>query len=50
MEALKEVITQEVANIPPEMTRRAMENFRERLRQCVNNVGRHLMDIIFKKY
>lgn len=50
MEALKEVITQEVANIPPEMTRRAMENFRERLRQCVNNGGRHLMDIIFKKH
>lgn len=48
LQALKEAITQEVAAIPREMTRKTMQNFRERLRQCVNNGGRHLTDIIFK--
>jgi hypothetical protein len=48
LQALKEAIIQAVAAIPPEMTRRTMDNFRERLRQCVNNGGRHLPDIIFK--
>lgn len=49
LEALKEVITQEIAAIPLEMTRRVIENFRERLNQCIENEGRHLSDIIFKK-
>jgi hypothetical protein len=31
LEAIKEAITQEVAAIPPKMTRRVMENYRERL-------------------
>ena len=48
LQALKEAITQAVAAIPPEMTRRTVDNFRERLRQCVNNGGRHLPEIIFK--
>jgi hypothetical protein len=34
LEGLKEAITKEVAAILPEMTRRAMEKFRERLNQC----------------
>jgi hypothetical protein len=31
LEGLKEAITQEVAGIPPEMTRRVMEKYRERI-------------------
>jgi hypothetical protein len=31
LEGLKEAITQEVAALPPEMTRRVMEKYRERL-------------------
>jgi hypothetical protein len=37
LEALKEAITQEVAAIPPEMTRRVMENYRKRLNKCSDN-------------
>ncbi|CAI6359906.1 unnamed protein product [Macrosiphum euphorbiae] len=48
LEARKEAITQEVAAITPQMTRRAMENFRERLRKCINNRGQYLTDIMFK--
>jgi hypothetical protein len=47
LEALKEVITQEISAIPPEMTRRVIENYRERLNQCIQNEGGHLNDIIF---
>jgi hypothetical protein len=50
LEALNEVITQEVAAIPPEMTRRVMENYRERLSQCIDNEGRHLSDVIFDNH
>ena len=32
------------------MTRRVIDNFRERLRQCVDNNGSHLTDLIFKTY
>ena len=48
IEQLKEAIRQEVAAIPPAMTRKVMDNFRERLQQCVINNGRHLSDVIFK--
>jgi len=48
VEQVKEAIGQEVAAIPPAMTRKAMDNFRERLQQCVINNGRHLSDVIFK--
>jgi len=48
IEQLKVAIRQEVAAIPPAMTRKAMDNFRERLQQCVINNGRHLSDVIFK--
>lgn len=45
---LKAAMTEEIDAIPPNMTRRVMENFRERPKQCVNNRGRYLQDIIFK--
>ena len=48
LKALKDAIREEVAAIPPEMTNRVMENFRERLRQCIANNGRYLSDVIFK--
>ena len=48
IEQLKEAIRQEVAAIPPAMTRKAMDNFRERLQLCVINNGRHLSDVIFE--
>ena len=35
LEDLKERIRQEIDAIPPEITRRVMKNFRERLQQCV---------------
>jgi len=49
LRALKEAITQEVEAIPPEMTQRVMNNFRERLQQCVDSAGSHLRDVLFKK-
>ena len=48
IEQLKEAIRQQVASIPPAMTREAMDNFRERLQECVINNGSHLSDVIFK--
>jgi len=48
IEQLKEAIRQEVAAIPPAITREAMDNFREQLQECVINNGRHLSDVIFK--
>ncbi len=48
IEQLKDAIRQEIIAIPHEMTRRVIDNFRERLRQCVDNNGSHLTDLIFK--
>ena len=48
IEQLKDAIRQEITAIPHEMTRRVIDNFRERLRQCVDNKGSHLTDLIFK--
>jgi hypothetical protein len=48
LEGLKGAITQKAAAIPPEMTRRVMEKYRERLNQCIDNEGRHLSDVVFK--
>jgi hypothetical protein len=48
LKALKDGIHKEVAAILSEMTNTVMENFRERLRQCIANNGRHLSDVIFK--
>ena len=46
LEALKEAIQQEVAAITPEMILKVMDNYRERLHQCIQ--GRHLSDGLFK--
>jgi hypothetical protein len=48
LEDLKETFQQEIDSIPPELTRRVMKNFRERLQQCLATDGRHMPDIIFK--
>ena len=48
LKALKDAIREEVTAIPPETTNIMMENFRQRLRQCIANNGRHLSDVTFK--
>jgi hypothetical protein len=48
LEGLKQPITQEVAAIPPEMTRRVVKKYRETLNQRIDNKGRHLSDVVFK--
>ena len=48
IEQLKAAIRQEITAILHEMTRQVIDNFRERLRQCVDNNGSHLTDLIFK--
>jgi hypothetical protein len=48
LESLKEAISKEVAAIPPEMTRRVLEKYRERLSQCIDNEGHHLSGAVFK--
>ena len=50
LEALKEAIRQEVAAITPEMILKFMDNYRERLHQCINIQGRHLRDILFETH
>jgi hypothetical protein len=37
LKGLKEAITQAVAAIPPEMTRRVMEKYQKRLNQRIDN-------------
>jgi hypothetical protein len=46
---LKQNIRDEVAAISPIMLQRVMQNFQKRLRECVDNKGRHLTDTIFRK-
>ena len=48
LEALKEAIRQGVAAITPEMILKVMDNYRERLHQCINIQGRHLSDVFFQ--
>jgi len=48
LEALKEAIRQEVAAITPEMILKVMDNYGERLHQCINIQGRLLSDILIK--
>jgi hypothetical protein len=38
-----------VAAIFPNMLQRVMQNFQKRLRECVDNKGRHLIDTVFRK-
>ena len=48
LEELKMHIQEEISAIPPEMCRRAAENFRHRLQMCIDTAGHHLPDVIFK--
>ena len=48
IDGMKVAIRQTVKEIPQEMTRRVMENFRNRLQQCMEARGRHLEDVIFE--
>jgi len=50
LEALKEARRQEVAAITPEMVLNVIDNYRERLHQCINIQGRHLSDVLFKTH
>ena len=45
---LKDAIRQEITVIPHEMIRQVLDNFRECLRQRVDNNKSHLTDLIFK--
>ena len=46
---LKIAINHEIKLILQEMTKKVMESFRNRLRQCVENGGHHINDVIYKK-
>lgn len=48
LQELRERIIEEVNATPRDMCQRAVQNFRDRLQQCVTANGRHLEDIIFK--
>jgi len=48
LEPLKEAIRHEVAAITAEMALKVMDNYRQRLYQCINIQGRHLSDVLFK--
>ena len=48
IDELKAAIRQKVNEILQEMTQRVMENFRNRLNQCIAVQGRYLEDVIFK--
>jgi hypothetical protein len=46
---LKQNIRDDVAEISPTMLQRVMKNFQKRLGESVDNKGRHLTDIVFRK-
>jgi hypothetical protein len=46
---LKDSIRLEIANLEEEMLGRAMENFKERLQECIQKEGHHLTDVIFQR-
>jgi hypothetical protein len=46
---LKTRIEENIANIPENTLRRAMQNLQNRLTECVQRYGQHLTDVIFKK-
>jgi len=48
LEALKKAIRQEVAAITPEMILKVMDNYQERLHQCINIQGHRFSDVLFK--
>jgi hypothetical protein len=45
----KQNIRDKEAVISPTMLKQVMQNFQKRLRECVDNKGRHLIDTIFRK-
>jgi len=47
---LKVSIREEIATVPQEMLVNVMQNFEERFRTRVRQEGRHLFDIIFRKW
>jgi hypothetical protein len=46
---LKTQIEENIANIPENTLRRAMQNLQNRLIECVQRNGQHLTDVFFKK-
>jgi hypothetical protein len=46
---LKQNIREEVAAISPNTLQQVMQDFQERLGECVDNKGCHLTDTIFRK-
>ena len=48
LEDLINNIESEIGRIPVDMLVRVHENFRKRMQQCVDTVGRHLPDTLFK--
>jgi hypothetical protein len=46
---MKDAIHLDIAAIPEVMTRRALQNFRVGLQECIAHEGMHLDDIIFKQ-
>ena len=49
LDELKHAITEEITNIDGEIVQWAINNFRERLRECTARDEKHIKDIIFKK-
>ena len=47
IDELKEAIRREILTIPISMLEDVMENFQNRLQECINEEGRHLTDIVF---
>jgi hypothetical protein len=45
---MKVAIEHEIVEIPPDMVRCSMNNFKMRLQECVQRDGKHLDGIIFK--
>lgn len=48
LDDLRNNIRAVIDNIPVDMLERVIQNFRNRLNQCIDNGGRHLQDIVFK--
>jgi len=46
---LEQNIGEELAEFSPNMLQRVMQNFQKRLGECVDNKGRYLTDLIFRK-
>ena len=47
IDELKEAIRREILTIPISMLEDVMENFQNRLKECINKEGSHLTDIVF---